>query len=186
MPTSKMPPSAGQTVGPFFHFGLIYPGSNELVGADVDGAITLRGTVTDGNGDGVPDALVEIWHAGPDGAADRSPGHLKRDGHASGFGRAATDTDGSFSFRTLAPGPTSPGSPPFFAVTVFARGLLDRLFTRAYLPEPAPDDALLRSLDDSERATLVAVADGDDLRFDIVLQGDGQTVFLNFDATDAK
>ncbi|MCW2867196.1 MAG: protocatechuate 3,4-dioxygenase subunit alpha, partial [Marmoricola sp.] len=88
---------------------------------------------------------------------------------------------GHYSFTTLRPGATAPGRAPFFAVTVFARGLLDRLLTRAYLPgDPAlASDPLLTALDADRRATLVAVADDQGFRFDVRLQGEGETVFLD-------
>jgi protocatechuate 3,4-dioxygenase alpha subunit len=66
-------------------------------------------------------------------------------------------------------------------VTVFARGLLNRLFTRAYVPgDRLVDDRLLNSLPAERRQTLIAVRDEHGLRFDIRLQGDGETVFLRY------
>jgi protocatechuate 3,4-dioxygenase alpha subunit len=165
----------GQTVGPFFAFGLEYDGDSALVAPGTPGAIRLHGRVLDGAGDPVPDALVELWQADGDGAVVRRSGSLRRDGYTfTGWGRAATDRTGTYSFTTLLPGA------PYFALTVFARGLLDRLFTRAYLPGQ-PDDALLASLDPDQRATLVTTADDHGFVFDIRLQateGEGETVFL--------
>ncbi len=144
--------------------------------------IRLHGQVLDGAGDPVPDALLEIWQ--PDAARARSrgePGSLHRDGWTfTGWGRAATDARRALLVHHGAPGPPTAArrSSPS---TVFARGLLDRLFTRAYLPErhPALDrDPLLAALTPERRATLVAVADATGYRFDIVLQGAGETVFL--------
>lgn len=182
MPDTTLTPYPGQTVGPFFHFGLVYPDSHLLVSPEAPGAITLHGTVTDGNGDGVPDALVEIWQPDPDGQAPADQGHIARDGSFSGFGRAATDPDGHYEFTTLRPG-SADGQAPFIAVAVYARGLLDRLFTRIYVPGDGVDnDAFIQSLDAHERASLIAVAEADgSLRFDIVLQGEKQTTFLSFD-----
>ena len=101
-----------------------------------------------------------------------------------GFGRTQTWRDGGYSFTTVEPGATSAGSAPFIAMTVFARGLLNRLFTRVYLPESAAaleSDALLSSLDQADRDTLVAVREGDgSLRFDVRLQGERETVFLRY------
>jgi protocatechuate 3,4-dioxygenase alpha subunit len=175
-------PTAGQTVGPFFHYALPWPGDNELVPPGHADAVRLHGLVVDGSGDPVPDALIEIWQADASGAVVQEPGSLRRDGFTfTGFGRAATDAAGHYSFSTLRPGPTAPGAAPFVAVTVFARGLLNRLFTRAYLPGD-PDalaaTPLLAGLEPDRRATLVAVADGSGFRFDIHLQGEGETVFL--------
>ena len=175
-------PTAGQTVGPFFHYALPWAGDSELVPPGRADAVRLHGLVLDGAGDPVPDALVEIWQADAQGRILQEPGSLRRDGFTfTGFGRAATDATGHYSFATLRPGPTAPGAAAFFAVTVFARGLLNRLFTRAYLPGDAEALAatpLLAGLEADRRATLVATEDGDGLRFDIRLQGEGETVFL--------
>jgi len=170
----------GQTVGPFFHLGLSFPGGNELVPPGRADAIRLHGRVLDGDGVPVPDAMIEIWQPGPDGNVVQVPGSLHRDGWTfTGFGRAATDADGHYWFTTLAPGATGPGRPPYFAVAVFARGLLDRLFTRAYLPGPGPDP-LLDAVDPARRGTLITTRDGQSLLFDIHLQGPHETVFLSF------
>ncbi|MFI9488611.1 protocatechuate 3,4-dioxygenase subunit alpha [Promicromonospora sp. NPDC052451] len=184
-----LPPTPGQTVGPFFGYALPYAHGNEVVEAGTAGAVRLQGTVRDGAGTPVPDALVEIWHADPAGNVVGRSGSLLRDGTFTGWGRAETDREGGFWFRTLTPGPTAPGRAAFFHVTLFARGLQDRLFTRAYVP--AEDgagqaalaaDPLLASLDAQRRATLVTVREPDGaLRFDIRMQGEGETVFLTYD-----
>lgn len=164
----------GQTVGPFFGYALPYPAGPDLVPPGSAGAIRLQGRVLDGAGEPVPDALVELWQADPAGEPVRAEGSLQRDGWTfTGWGRAATDALGRYAFSTVRPG----GDVPFFAITVVARGLLDRLQTRCYLPG-GPDDALLASLPDYRRATLVAVAEPGGFRFDIVLQGEAETVFL--------
>jgi protocatechuate 3,4-dioxygenase alpha subunit len=168
----------GQTVGPFFAFGLQYPGDAELVPAGLLGAVRLHGQVLDGRGQPVPDALVEVWQPDGEGRVVQSPGSLRRDGHTfTGWGRSGTDAAGWYSFTTLPPG----GPTPFFALTVFARGLLDRLFTRAYLPG-FPGDRLLDSLPPERRATLVAAEDEHGFHFDVRLQGEGETVFLSYGA----
>ena len=126
----------------------------------------------------MPDALVEVWQADPDGAVVQRPGSLRRDGFTfTGFGRCATDPAGRYSFSTLPPGGVD-GGLPFFAIAVLARGLLHRLLTRAYLPlPPGVTDPVLTSAGD-RAATLVCIADDEGLRFDIRLQGDRETVFL--------
>jgi protocatechuate 3,4-dioxygenase alpha subunit len=166
----------GQTVGPFFGFALPYPDGPHLVPPGHPDAIRLTGRVLDGAGDGVPDALLEIWQAGADGSVRPNPGSLHRDGFTfTGWGRAATDRTGAYGFTTVRPG----GAVPFIAMAVFARGLLHRLFTRVYLPG-SPDDALLAAVPAARRSTLLAVADGPQLRFDVRLQGPDETVFLRF------
>ena len=172
-------PTPGQTVGPFFHDALPYPGDSELVPPGRADAVRLHGEVLDGDGEPIPDALIELWQADASGAVVQEPGSLHRDGFTfTGFGRAATDAAGHYSFSTLRPGPTVPGAAPFFAITVLARGLLNRLFTRAYLPGDLAAVPLLAGLDAERRTTLVAVEDGTGFRFDIRLQGAGETVFL--------
>lgn len=201
-------PTPGQTVGPFFGYALPYTRGNELVEPGTPGAVRLHGTVYDGAGNPVPDALIEIWQADPAGAVVQRSGSILRDGTFTGWGRAETDREGRYWFRTLSPGATERGRTPFFAVTLFARGLQDRLFTRAYLPDagldadlgsdPNPDpasgpetrptpqdtDPLLASLEPERRATLVTTREPDgSLRFDIRLQGGAQgeeTVFLTY------
>lgn len=176
--------SPGQTVGPFLDLGLPYPGDSALVGEGHPHAVRLHGTVYDGAGDGVPDALVELWQ--PDGAGriPRQAGSLRRDTTTfTGWGRCATDAAGHYRFTTVAPGPTSAGRPPFFVLAVFARGLLDRLFTRAYLPDgDRGADPLLASLAADRRATLLCDVETGcgGYRFDIHLQGARETVFLAY------
>lgn len=177
-------PTPGQTIGPFYGYALPYARSNELVPPGHPDAIRLHGYVTDGVGAPLPDAMVEIWQADPAGRIVQVEGSLRRDGWTfTGWGRASTDNTGHYTFSTLRPGPTEPGRPAFFAVTVFARGLLDRLFTRAYLPigDGPTGDPLLDGLDDAARGSLIAVADASNsFRFDIRLQGENETVFIHY------
>jgi protocatechuate 3,4-dioxygenase, alpha subunit len=169
----SLPPTAGQTVGPFFGYALPFPHDNELVAPRTPGAIRLRGVVRDAVGEPVPDAILELWQADPAGDVVQQQGSLRRErGVFTGFGRASTDVDGRYAFTTVIPGT------PFFAVTVFARGLLNRLFTRAYLP--GASDAFLEGLDPERRSTLVTSRDETGLVFDIHLQGERETVFLAY------
>lgn len=178
------PPTPGQTVGPFFGFALPYPGDSELVPPGRPGAIRLHGRVLDGAGEPVPDALIEIAQPDGDGVLSRVAGSLRRDGFTfTGWGRASTDGAGRYTFSTVAPGPAAPDAAAYFAVCVFARGLLDRLFTRAYVPGDdavLAADPLLASVDPDRRSTLVATRDEHGLGFDIRLQGEGETVFLEY------
>lgn len=167
---STQHPTPGQTVGPFFGYALPFDGDSELVPPGHPAAVRLHGTVYDGAGVPVPDALIEIWQPDTDGTVVQQPGSLHRDGHTfTGWGRAATDNAGHYSFTTIAPGNG------FFAMTVFARGLLDRLFTRVYLDADAP---FLATLPEDRRDTLVAAQEDGGLRFDVHLQGEAETVFL--------
>lgn len=171
----------GQTIGPFFGFALPYAGGPDLVPAGRPGAIRLTGVVRDGAGAAVPDALIEVWQPDESGAVAGQAGSLRRDGWTfTGFGRSPTDNTGRYSFTTVRPGSLSPGAAPFFAITVFSRGLLDRLFTRAYLPGHETSDPFLATLPDARRRSLIAVDNGAELTFDICLQGADETVFLEF------
>jgi len=181
-------PTPGQTIGPFYGYALPYDGDATLVPPTHPDAVRLHGRVLDGAGNPVPDALVEVWQADPAGRVPREPGSLHRDGFTfTGWGRCGTDNTGRYAFSTLRPGPTAPGTAAYFAVTVFARGLLNRLFTRAYLPDDSADgqaalaaDPLLSSVDADRRGTLVAAADEHGFVFDIRLQGTDETVFLTY------
>lgn len=177
-------PTGGQTVGPFFAFGLDYDKKHQVVHPHSPGSIVLGGTVFDGAGNAIPDAVIEIWGADTDGTVSRVRGAFRRDDHTfSGFGRSATTDDGRYEFFTRNPGPIE-GKAPFFSVIVFARGLPDKLVTRIYLPEHddlLAADTLLSSLTPDERATLVATRTPEgNLHHDIRLQGEKETVFLAF------
>ncbi|MBO1754581.1 protocatechuate 3,4-dioxygenase subunit alpha [Allobranchiibius sp. CTAmp26] len=176
----ELDPTPGQTIGPFFAYALPYDRDYELVRPTTTGAVRLHGTVYDGAGSPVPDALLEIRQADGAGAVPTVEGSIRRDGTAfTGWGRCQTDSAGRYSFTTIAPGGDSA---PFVAVVVFARGLLHRLFTRAYLPEAsASSSPFLASLEPRIRERLIAVRDDDGgLLFDIHLQGELETPFLTF------
>ncbi len=181
--TELLRPTPSQTIGPFFHFALPWTDGGLLVAPDAPGAVHITGQVTDGADQPVIDALVEIWQADPAGhyahPDDPEPSAFV------GFGRVPTDAGGRFDFTTLKPGPVPgpSGSPqaPHLSVSVFARGLLARLSTRIYFPdeiEANASDPVLASVPPARRATLVAVAEGDVLRFDIHLQGEMETIFF--------
>jgi len=182
-----LPETPSQTIGPFFAVGLCWPDGPAVVADGTPGAVWVGGQVIDGAGDPVPDALVETWQADGQGrfAHPDDPSGSTRSGFQ-GFGRCATDTEGRWAVRTVRPGPLpAPDGgleAPHIDVSVFARGLLNRLVTRVYFPDE-PDanaaDPLLASIaDPAARARLVGVADGDRLCFDIRLQGERETPFF--------
>ena len=186
----RFPPTPSPTVGPFFEFGLLAPAHPELVPATSSQArFKIEGVVRDGAGLPVPDAMIELWQAGPSGRYPHQddPRHdLPLDEGFGGFGRCGTDAEGRFWFLTIKPGtvPWIDGRPqaPHINVSVFARGLVHRLVTRIYLPDEAEANAadpLLSSIQDpAARRTLVARDEGGVLRFDLRLQGEGETCFL--------
>jgi protocatechuate 3,4-dioxygenase, alpha subunit len=184
MTNTLLTAAPGQTVGPFFAYALPFDRGNELVPPGSPNAVQLFGVVSDGEGRPVPDALLEIWQADAGGAIPNSAGSLHRDGWTfTGWGRASTDDAGRYSFSTVVPGASGQGA-PFIHVVVFARGLLNRLFTRAYVPgERLAGDPLLASLPPERRDTLILKEEESGLRFDIQLQaapGKPETVFLRY------
>src|SRR5205085_5913273 len=154
--------------------------------------IAIEGRVIDGDRAAVPDAVIELWQANAAGRynhPDDTQSDKPLDPRFHGFGRAATDGDGRFRFTTIKPGPV-PGrgnalQAPHISVAIFARGMLIHLYTRIYFAdEPAnAGDPLLSSIEDpAVRGTLLARADPVNpalYRFDIVLQGDNETAFLD-------
>jgi len=189
-----------QTVGPFFHYSLAWKGAADLVGQSLQGAqldrlaqghdhlatrepgprpegvvINVFGRVLDGAGEPVPDAMLETWQANASGHYSNS---------LANFGRCATDNDGCYRFTTVRPGaviePTGTGHAPQISLGVFARGITKRLLTRIYFedaPENAHDPALA-VVQQTRRKTLLAQEVEEGWRFDVILQGDDETVFF--------
>ena len=190
--TELLPPTPSQTVGPFFGFALPYAGGEVLVVPQTRGErIAIHGTVRDGEGLPVPDALIEIWQANAAGRyahPDDERAEAELDPSFIGFGRCPTDALGRFRFETIrpgrVPGPDAALQAPHLAVGVLARGLLKRLATRVYFSDEDAnaEDAILALVDPARRASLIARRDGDEPSycFDIVLQGEGETVFFEF------
>ncbi|MDQ1014799.1 protocatechuate 3,4-dioxygenase subunit alpha [Streptomyces afghaniensis] len=187
-------PTPSHTVGPFYGHALPFRGGEDIAPLGHPDTVTLHGYVTDGAGDPLPDALIELWGADPDGNVPTADGSMRRDPASGGFlgrngveftgwGRIQTDANGHWYARTLRPGARG-RSAPYISVCVFARGLLVHLYTRIYLPDDEAvlaADPLLSGLADGRRDTLIAVAEAaGTYRFDIRLQGEGETVFLEF------
>jgi protocatechuate 3,4-dioxygenase, alpha subunit len=179
-------PTPSATVGPYLAIGLTWDDGPYVVAPDTPDAVWLRGRVVDGNGDVVPDAMIETWQADPDGRFDHPDdprGAQARPGFR-GFGRSHT-TDGEYAICTLKPGRVPDGDgglqAPHVDVSVFARGILDRVVTRIYFADEAEanaEDVVLGGLSEDQRRTLVAEKTGDGYRLDIHLQGERETVFF--------
>jgi protocatechuate 3,4-dioxygenase, alpha subunit len=181
-----------QTVGPYFSMRLSGEGENVLTTAD--DRIVITGRVIDGDGAFVEDALLEIWQAGTSGRYNHPDDtrDLDLDPGFTGFGRAATDFEtGVYRFETLKPGavPDAEGEDqaPHIALIVQGRGMLSPVFTRIYFSdeeEANRDDLVLRGVPEARRATLIAeLQEGSsppEYHFDVVFQGDDETVFFDF------
>jgi len=188
------PITSSQTIGPFFHQALLREPWSDRAHDDPRAVImTIEGRVLDGDGAAVGDAMIETWQADATGhynhPEDRGDGAARGSGFR-GFARVATGADGRFCLRTIRPGPIPAEGEalhaPHINVSVFTRGLLKRLATRIYFPdEPLNQrDAVLNAVPPARRSTLIAHrapggAGQRVLRFDIVLQGERETVFFD-------
>lgn len=182
MTAGPLLPTPSQTIGPFLSMGMEPLEHRDVVAPGAPGAFTLRGTVRDGDGAAVPDAVLELWQAGPDGQFVAGAGP---DGRPQWFGRALTDPAGHYAFTTARPGPVAlPGGAlqaPHIELLVFARGLLRPVRTRVYFPdEPEANNAdpVLRAIPPERRSTVVATAIAGGFNFDVRLQGADETVFF--------
>jgi len=188
-----------QTVGPFFKYGLTPDGkydwndafTNNLITPDTSGErIHLEGRVFDGDGQPVPDAMLEIWQADAQGRFNNPKDNRALPNSAfRGFGRCGTNPNGDYAFDSIKPGsvPDPDGRPqaPHILLAVFARGMLMHLYTRIYLGGEAANatDPVLALVPQDRRATLIASREpGNGIpvyRLDIRLQGDNETVFFD-------
>ena len=179
--------TASQTIGPFYNFSLLGDADNDLTRRSKDGPLAagniveIKGRIIDGDGKPCSCALVEVWQADAEGryGADSDP-------NFSGFGRTLTDDDGYYVFTTVFPGPV-PGKgnawqAPHISMSLHSGGLLKQLNTRVYFPNDKAneDDPVLSGIaDEGMRSTLVASVTGEcQYTFDVILQGEGETVFF--------
>jgi len=181
--------TASQTVGPFFRIGMEHLYVSDLApSAALDRKIAVHGRVVDGDGKPVNDAILEIWQADahgkyshPDDTQDKpsTPGFQ-------GFGRMPTDENGVFRFTTIKPGcvagPRGEVQAPHLLVAVFMRGLLIHLLTRVYFPDDPANaaDLVLNLVPVERRPTLIAKKSSDGLEWNVILQGEGETVFFSY------
>lgn len=185
-------PFPSQTIGPFYHFGLTnHPALGCLARPGAKGErIRLHLRLVDGEGAPVPDGMIEIWQADASGKYHHpeDPQEQKPDPMFCGFGRLATDAEGIAVFETIRPGRVPDGrgrcQASHLSLSIFARGLNDRLATRVYFAgdDALADDPVLALIPEDRRHTLLAQPDPADRaswRFDIRLQGDAETVFFD-------
>ncbi len=188
MSTSKLGATPSQTIGPFFRFGTEWIAGEDVVDEGYTGAIVLEGSVYDGAGNPVPDAMVELWQSDENGKfpPDTSKSWM-------GFARRLSDGNGNYSIRTVKPGAVAASSgelqAPHIFMVVFARGLLKPVFTRIYFADETianASDAVLNAIDDSiARSTLFASVKSEGIyQFDVRLQDSEkgpETQFFLFD-----
>jgi len=178
--------SPSQTVGPFFHYGLLPGDAHILADESTWGEpIWIRGRVLDGDGEPVEDALLEIWQADAQGyfAHPADPHHLRADPNFRGFGRSGTAGAG-FAFRTIKPGVIPQMAVPFINVRVFARGMLVHAVTRLYFSDhDNAADPVFAAIAPARQKTLLALRTeapgGVVYRWDVRLQGPDETVFFD-------
>jgi len=188
-----------QTVGPYFKYGLTPNGdydwndafTGNLITPDATGErIRVEGRVFDGEGQPVPDAMLEVWQADAQGRfADPQDKRALPNAKFHGFGRCGTDGNGAYVFDTIKPGsvPDPDGKPqaPHILLAVFARGMLRHFYTRIYFSDEAANasDPVLALVPADRRATLIATReDGNGnavYRLDLRLQGENETVFFD-------
>jgi len=187
-----------QTVGPFFAYCLTpqqygYPladiaGSNVAPENEEGEHIRIEGRVFDGNGEPVTDAMVEIWQADARGRYAHPADPRRSNSAFRGFGRTGTGTDPQhrFWFDTVKPGAPGDGQAPHVNVIVFMRGMLTHAYSRIYFCDEAEanaSDPVLAAVPQERRATLIAGREetpcGVVYRFDIRMQGAGETVFFD-------
>jgi protocatechuate 3,4-dioxygenase alpha subunit len=194
---AKLGPTPSQTVGPYYSMRLGGDGQNVLAGRDTPGErIRIEGTVLDGDGNHIEDALLEVWQANAGGRyhhPEDAREEIALDEGFTGFGRAGTDfVTGEYWFETVKPGPVPDPEgelqAPHINVIVQARGMLDPSYTRIYFEDETDanrSDLVLATVPPDRRQTLIArCIDRDGFpkvyRFDIRFQGDDETVFFDF------
>lgn len=179
-----LPLTPAQTAGPYLSIGLRWDDGPFAADPNDPAAIWLRGRVLDGAGAAVLDALVETWQADGRGLFSQQEPPTGTASSPRGFGRSESH-GGEYTVCTVKPGavpaPDGARQAPHIDVSVFARGLLDRVVTRVYFADETwanAHDPVLGALPPQRRRTLVAEATADGYRLDIVLQGPDETVFF--------
>lgn len=174
----KILQTPSQTIGPFFAYGLTpeqygydfksLVGNDMVLDLEDEEPIEIRGTIYDGEGNSISDAMIELW---------------QDDGEHKLYGRFGTGTDAQnrFFFKTIKPKSVN-GQAPFIHVILFMRGQLLHSYTRIYFSDETglnATDEVLSSVDAERRKTLIATKKGSRYIFDIHMQGDQETVFFD-------
>ncbi|MEM1160422.1 MAG: protocatechuate 3,4-dioxygenase subunit alpha [Pseudomonadota bacterium] len=199
-PLHQLKESPSQTAGPYVHIGCMpnFAGIDGIFAEDLGSRmindqtrgqrISITGIVYDGVGTPMTDALIEIWQADADGFYPGNDPRGPADPNFAGWGRKAGDYGtGEWSFQTIKPGavpfPDGRMQAPHISFWVAARGINIGLQTRMYFPEDdlAADPILGRIEHQNRVPTLIAAKTGEgQYRFDIRVQGDGETIFFDF------
>lgn len=192
----RLVPTAYHTIGPFFPSAFIGALDHDLTRTAADGRqaagtkIRLTGSVFQEGGAVLPNTIIELWQADANGcfAHPADPRHAQADPHFAGWGRVRSDRDGRYEFLTVTPGTYAEGGrerAPHLDLFVFASGIMARLVTVVFFEGDARNqaDPVLASVPAGRRAGLLArragEVDGMQVhRFDIVLNGTGETPFF--------
>lgn len=184
--------TGNQTVGPFLHIGLAWLNTDRIAAPGAQGErVTIQGRLLDGDGAGVGDGMIEVWQANAQGKYAHPEDTQKKflDPGFKGFGRIPTNSKGGFRFSTIkpgsVPGPGGVAQAPHLVIAVFLRGSLKHLATRIYFPGELANakDPILKLVPPARRETLIArkiASRKGVLRWDVILQGRGETVFFDF------
>jgi protocatechuate 3,4-dioxygenase alpha subunit len=199
-PNAPLPPTGWHTIGPFFPRTFFREGDNDLTRVSADAApttrgehIVVRGRVLEEGGGACVNAVLEAWQADASGRFRHplDPGWRDADPDFLGWGRAWTDGEGAYSFRTVLPGGYADASgprAPHMELAILGSGIMRRLVTTLFFPD-FPDanaaDPVLNAVPEPLRHLLVAQPDGEAdglraFRFDLLLRGapDAETPFF--------
>ncbi|PZW45951.1 protocatechuate 3,4-dioxygenase alpha subunit/protocatechuate 3,4-dioxygenase beta subunit [Humitalea rosea] len=175
-----MTPTSQHTIGPFFPRTFFQPGDNDLTRLAADAApstrgeaILLRGRVLRAGGVPCVNAVLEAWQADASGHFRHplDPGAAEADPDFCGWGRAWTDAEGGYEFRTLSPGGYGDRA-PHINLHLMGAGLMRMLRTTVFFPGVGADP-VLDLVPPERRSHLIARPEGAGLfRFDLLLRGD--------------
>ena len=180
------------TIGPFFPFQFV-DDCNDLTqfeGRRAAGQhIWLTGRMVEEGGGPTGNSILEIWQPDENGIF-RHPmdaRYSKIDPGFFGWGRARTDREGRYQFRTVLPGAAREADGtmrlPHANLMILAIGLTRRLVTTVFFGDAS--DPVLDCVPAARRQRLLAVRDEEldaqglpAYRFDIVLRGENETPFF--------